>query len=201
MGFQTRLRIPEQQRVFRMIPGLETRSFCGTAASIGTHTSTVPPASDPGSLHGTTAGSSSRDRSLASRGTPSRSAPGSWPESTSRARSTALPVAPSPYHDARRPLSLPARGRSEALPADERQLRSTGSPAGKGKERSKKELLVERAQADFAEWLGESEIVLVELWQSAPQRHETRIHAAPSIQITFHKRHRKAPCKPTSLCK
>jgi methylenetetrahydrofolate--tRNA-(uracil-5-)-methyltransferase len=38
VGFQTRLRIPEQQRVFRMIPGLANAEFLRSAASIATRT-------------------------------------------------------------------------------------------------------------------------------------------------------------------
>ena len=41
VGFQTRLRIPEQQRVFRMIPGLESPSTYALAAFTGTPTSIV----------------------------------------------------------------------------------------------------------------------------------------------------------------
>ena len=46
-------------------------------------------------------------------------------------------------------LPLPARGGPEALPADERELRAARAAGGQGEEGRKKELLVERAQADF----------------------------------------------------
>jgi methylenetetrahydrofolate--tRNA-(uracil-5-)-methyltransferase len=79
VGFQTRLRIPEQQRVFRMIPGLESaeylrfgsihrNSYLNSPASLGPRVTTLR--------------SSSLDRSPGWRATRSRSAPGSWPEST-----------------------------------------------------------------------------------------------------------------------
>ena len=131
VGFQTRLRIPEQQRVFRMIPGLEDAEFLRYGSI---HRNSVP--QQPGRARprarrrATTTASSSPASSPASRATPSRSAPVCWRGSTWRGGSVAQPAAgPAADHDARRALPLPPGGRPGALPADERQLRPARAAA------------------------------------------------------------------------
>jgi methylenetetrahydrofolate--tRNA-(uracil-5-)-methyltransferase len=100
VGFQTRLRIAEQQRVFRMLPGLEEAEFLRY-----------------GSIHRNAyLNSPARHRAHG------RHQPRSPAVRTSGDRAAA-------DHDARRALPLSARGRSEALPADERKLRSARAAA------------------------------------------------------------------------
>ena len=137
VGFQTRLRIPEQQRVFRMLPGSARRSSCATAASTGTRTSTVRPRSG----QALTARDDDRlffaGQLTGVEGYTESSAPGCSRGSTSRACSRAAGRGAAADHDARRAVPLPARGRPEALPADERELRAArAAGAGPGDEGS-----------------------------------------------------------------
>ena len=137
VGFQTRLRIPEQQRVFRMIPGLEGAEFLRYGSIHRNSYLNSPAGLGPGLTAPAMTGCSSRGRSPGSRGTPSRSARGSWPASTWRALLQRHPGRrPTADHHARRIVSLSARRRSEAFPADERQLRSSRSASGEGEEGS-----------------------------------------------------------------
>ena len=152
VGFQTRLRIPEQQRVFRMIPGLEQRGV----PALRQHPPELVP-QQPGepaarrSPRATTTGCSSPASSPASRATPSRSAPGSSRASTSRACS-----AGSRPPSRRRPRCSAALYRY-LREADPRHFQPMNANfglleplPGQGRRRiAKKELLVERAQADF----------------------------------------------------
>ena len=84
VGFQTRLRIAEQQRVFRMLPGLEDAEFLRYGSLHRNAYSTARRHSAPRWPRATTTGSSSRGSSPGSRDTPSRSAPGCSRASTSR---------------------------------------------------------------------------------------------------------------------
>ena len=131
VGFQTRLRIPEQQRVFRMIPGLENaeflrygsihrNSYVNSPASLSPHLSLRDdpddavrrPAHRRRRLHGEHGdGAARRHQPVAH---------------AARRRAGAAAA----DDDARRAVPLSARSRSRALPADERQLRPGRRSAG-----------------------------------------------------------------------
>ncbi len=85
VGFQTRLRIPEQRGYSRRFPAWPRRSSSGSAAFTGTAISTVPPRSARRSPHATTTDCSLPDSSPAWRATRSRSGRGCSRASTSRA--------------------------------------------------------------------------------------------------------------------
>ena len=137
VGFQTRLRIPEQQRVFRMIPGLEQaeylrfgsihrNSYLNSPASLGPALT----ARDDDRLFfaGQLTGVEGYTESLGT---------GLLAGINLARRLEGRPVArPAADHHARRALPLSARGRSEALPADERELRAARAAAREGEEGS-----------------------------------------------------------------
>ena len=135
VGFQTRLRIPEQQRVFRMIPGLERAEFL-RFGSIHRNSYLNSPATPRARAH--RAGRrpallrrpAHRRRGL-HRVARHRAPGGHQPGAPARGHAGRRPAAD---HDAGRALPLPARGGSEALPADERELRAARSAAGEGQE-------------------------------------------------------------------
>ena len=89
VGFQTRLKIPDQQRVFRMIPASSRLSSCASGASTATRTSIRPAPSRPISPPRTTRCSCSPGSSRGWRGTRSLRRPGYSPGSTSRGCSRA----------------------------------------------------------------------------------------------------------------
>ena len=135
VGFQTRLRIPEQQRVFRLIPGLEQaeylrfgsihrNSYLNSPASLGPALT----ARDDDALFfaGQLTGVEGYTESL---GTGLLAG-----INLARRLEGLSALVPPPDHDARRPLPLPPRGGSQALPADERQLRAARAAAGEGEE-------------------------------------------------------------------
>ena len=128
VGFQTRLRIPEQQRVFRMIPGLESAEFL-RYGSIHRNSYVNSPATLGAAL-------TARDDDRAVlRGADHRCRgvhrvarrPDCWRGSTSRDGSRARSAGAAADHDAGRALPLSARRRSGAFPADERELRPARS--------------------------------------------------------------------------
>ena len=141
VGFQTRLRIPEQQRVFRMIPGLESAEFL-RFGSIHRNAYLNSPASlgpaltardddrlfFAGQLTGVEGYTESLGTGLLAGINLARRL-----EGASRGRATA-------NHHARRLVPVPPRRRSAPLPADERELRIAGSVAGQGEERGEEEL-------------------------------------------------------------
>ena len=153
VGFQTRLRIPEQQRVFRMIPGLEDAEFLrfgsihrnaylNSPASLGTgaHRARRRPALLRRADH--------RRRGLhrvARHRPPRRHQP----------RAAACRATRSP---SRRRPRCSARSTATSREADPKHFQPMNAnfglleplAAGRIKKDRKKELLVERAQADFA---------------------------------------------------
>ena len=115
VGFQTRLRIPEQQRVFRMIPGLENaeflrfgsihrNSYVNSPASLAPHLSLRddPMTLFAGQLTGVEGYTESTATGLLAGINLSRMLAGD------------APVVPAADDDARRALSLSARGRSRS---------------------------------------------------------------------------------------
>ena len=135
VGFQTRLRIPEQQRVFRMIPGLEQAEFL-RFGSIHRNSYLNSPASlgpaltardddrlfFAGQLTGVEGYTESLGTGLLAGINLARRLAG---------RPAAVPPPTTMLGGLYRYLR---RGRPEALPADERQLRAARSAAGKGEE-------------------------------------------------------------------
>jgi methylenetetrahydrofolate--tRNA-(uracil-5-)-methyltransferase len=161
VGFQTRLRIPEQQRVFRLIPGLEGAEFLRF-----------------GSIH--------RNSYLNS---PASLAPGLTAPDNSQLFFAGQITGVEGYTESlgtglMAGINLARRllGQTIAVPppttmlgglyrylrdADPKHFQPMNANfglldplAGKVKKDRKKQLLVERAQADFADWLQRSEIVL-----------------------------------------
>jgi methylenetetrahydrofolate--tRNA-(uracil-5-)-methyltransferase len=157
VGFQTRLRIPEQQRVFRMIPGLEAADFL-RYGSIHRNSYLNSPASlGPG---------------LTARGNDQLFFAGqiTGVEGYTESLGTGLMAG---INLARRlqglPISVPPpttmlgglyRYLGEADPRHFQPMNANfgllDPLPGKVKKDRKKELMVERAQADFAAWLKES---------------------------------------------
>ena len=175
VGFQTRLRIPEQQRVFRTIPGLEAAEFL-RFGSIHRNSYLNSPASlgpgltargDPtlffaGQITGVEGYTESLGTGLMAGINLARHLQG---------QATALPPPTTmlgglyrylreadPKHfqpmNANFGLLDPLEGQ-RSLP---RAAQRGGSGAGRMSKERKKQLLVERAQADFAAWLEESAI-------------------------------------------
>ena len=148
VGFQTRLRIPEQQRVFRMIPGLENaeflrygsihrNSYVNSPASLTPHLSLRddPTTLFAGQLTGVEGYTESTATGLLAGINLSRML---------ARRSARHPAADD---DARRAVSLSARGRSGALSADERELRSRGRSAGSREGQARQARADRRARA------------------------------------------------------
>ena len=140
VGFQTRLRIPEQQRVFRMLPGLGEAEFLRYGSihrnAYLNSPATLGPAltardDDRLFFAGQLTGVEGYTESLGT---------GLLAGINLARRLTGLPATlPPADHDAGRPLSLSRRGRSAALPADERELRPGRAarahrPGGEGSE-------------------------------------------------------------------
>ena len=135
VGFQTRLRIPEQQRVFRMIPGLEyaeflrfgsihRNSYLNSPASLGP---ALTARDDDrlffaGQLTGVEGYTESLGTGLLAGINLARRLDG---------QPAAVPPPTTMLGGLYRYL---ARGGSEALPADERELRAARSAAGQGEE-------------------------------------------------------------------
>ena len=133
VGFQTRLRIAEQQRVFRMLPGTRGRGVPALREPAPERVRQQPGGTRPraGRARRRPAllrGAAHRGRGI-HRVARHRPARGHQP----RAAAVRAPShRPAPDHDARRALPLPARRRSEALPADECELRAAGAVGGAG---------------------------------------------------------------------
>ncbi|HEU4682443.1 MAG TPA: methylenetetrahydrofolate--tRNA-(uracil(54)-C(5))-methyltransferase (FADH(2)-oxidizing) TrmFO [Gemmatimonadales bacterium] len=161
VGFQTRLRIPEQQRVFRMIPGLESaeylrfgsihrNSYLNSPASLGPGLT----ARDDDRLFfaGQMTGVEGYTESLGT----------GIMAGINLARSLhGLPVTVPP------PTTMLGGLYRYLREADPRHFQPMNANfglldplPGKVKKDRKKELLVERAQVDFAAWLEEADIVL-----------------------------------------
>ena len=80
VGFQTKLTWPEQQRIFRMIPGLEQAEFARLGSMHRNTFINAPPCSARRSSCRATPASSSPDRSPVSKATWSRQAAAGLPE-------------------------------------------------------------------------------------------------------------------------
>ena len=144
VGFQTRLRTPEQQRVFRMIPGLAERGV----PALRLHPPQLVPQRARRAARRTSRCATTRMTLFAGQLTGVEG----YTESTatgllaginlSRMLAGEEPVRSAADDDARRAVSLPARGGSATLPADERELRSasTSSDAPVRDKRRKQEL-------------------------------------------------------------
>ena len=166
VGFQTRLRIPEQQRVFRMIPGLEAaeflrygsihrNSYLNSPASLGPGLT----ARDDGELFfaGQITGVEGYTESLGT---------GILAGINLARRLNGEPVAVPP------PTTMLGGLYRYLREADPQHFQPMNANfglldplPGKVKKDRKKELLVERAQADFAAWLQEEPSVsFVPLW-------------------------------------
>jgi methylenetetrahydrofolate--tRNA-(uracil-5-)-methyltransferase len=163
VGFQTRLRIPEQQRVFRMIPGLESaeylrygsihrNSYLNTPASLGPGLT----ARDDDQLFfaGQITGVEGYTESLGT---------GIMAGINLARRLQGLPIAVPPpttmlgglyryLRDADPRHFQPMNANFGLLEPLAAGKRGSGAAGRMSKDR-KKELLVERAQADFGEWL------------------------------------------------
>jgi methylenetetrahydrofolate--tRNA-(uracil-5-)-methyltransferase len=178
VGFQTRLRIPEQQRVFRLIPGLEAaeylrygsihrNSYLNSPASLGPGLT----AKDDDQLFfaGQITGVEGYTESLGT---------GIMAGINLARRLTGQPITIPPpttmlgglYRylreaDPRHFQPMNANfGLLDPLDAGQRSLprateRGGGGAAGRLSKERKKQLLVERAQADFSTWLDQSGIV------------------------------------------
>ncbi|HEY3011340.1 MAG TPA: methylenetetrahydrofolate--tRNA-(uracil(54)-C(5))-methyltransferase (FADH(2)-oxidizing) TrmFO [Gemmatimonadales bacterium] len=162
VGFQTRLRIPEQQRVFRMIPGLEAaeylrygsihrNSYLNSPASLGPGLT----ARDDDRLFfaGQITGVEGYTESLGT---------GIMAGINLARRLQGLPVVVPP------PTTMLGGLYRYLREADPRHFQPMNANfglldplPGKVKKDRKKELLVERAQADFAAWLTDAEIFAV----------------------------------------
>jgi methylenetetrahydrofolate--tRNA-(uracil-5-)-methyltransferase len=160
VGFQTRLRIPEQQRVFRMIPGLESaeffrfgsihrNSYLNSPASLGTGLT----ARDDDRLFfaGQITGVEGYTESLGT---------GLMAGINLARRLQGEPIAVPPSTTM---LGGLYRYLREADPRHFQPMNANfgllDPLPGKIRKDRKKELLVERAQAEFADWLERSEIV------------------------------------------
>ena len=164
VGFQTRLRIPEQQRVFRMIPGLESAEFL-RYGSIHRNSYINSPASlGPGLT------ASGNDRLFFAgqitgvEGYTESLGTGILAGINLARRLVGLPVAVPP------PSTMLGGLYRYLRDADPKHFQPMNANfglleplAGKLKKDRKKELLVERAQAEFAAWLEEIGI----LWPRA----------------------------------
>ena len=135
VGFQTRLRIPEQQKVFRAIPGLENAEFL-RYGSIHRNSYVNSPA-------GLSEALTARDDDMlffagqltGVEGYTESLGTGLLAGINLARRLEGLPAGGAASdHDAGRALPLPSGGGPEALPADERQLRAAGPAAGQGEE-------------------------------------------------------------------
>jgi methylenetetrahydrofolate--tRNA-(uracil-5-)-methyltransferase len=160
VGFQTRLRIPEQQRVFRMIPGLESAEFL-RYGSIHRNSYLNSPASlGPGLT--------ARDDDLLFFAGQITGVEG-YTESLGTGLLAGINLARRLHGE---PIAVPPpttmlgglyRYLREADPNHFQPMNANfgllDPLPGKVKKDRKKELLVERAQADFAEWLAVADIV------------------------------------------
>jgi methylenetetrahydrofolate--tRNA-(uracil-5-)-methyltransferase len=160
VGFQTRLRIPEQQRVFRMIPGLESaeylrfgsihrNSYLNSPASLGPGLAARDDATlfFAGQITGVEGYTESLGTGLMAGINLARQLHG-------------LPVAVPP------PTTMLGGLYRHLREADPKHFQPMNANfglldplPGKAKKDRKKELLVERAQADFNAWLDESEVL------------------------------------------
>ena len=135
VGFQTRLRIPEQQKVFRMIPGLEAAEFFRYGSIHRNSYLNAPAALGPalqvkdgaplffaGQLTGVEGYTESLGTGLLAGINLARLLQGQ------------PLVTPPPTTMLGGLAALPARGRPGALPADERQLRAARPAGGEGQE-------------------------------------------------------------------
>jgi methylenetetrahydrofolate--tRNA-(uracil-5-)-methyltransferase len=183
VGFQTRLRIPEQQRVFRMIPGLESaeylrygsihrNSYLNSPASLGPGLT----AKDDDRLFfaGQITGVEGYTESLGT---------GIMAGINLARRLQGLPVAIPP------PTTMLGGLYRYLREADPRHFQPMNANFGlldplpgkslpraqRGvKKDRKKELLVERAQADFAGWLEEAEVLLYSGAMAKPHHEGTK---------------------------
>jgi methylenetetrahydrofolate--tRNA-(uracil-5-)-methyltransferase len=161
VGFQTRLRIPEQQRVFRMIPGLESAEFLRYGSIHRNSYLNSPAALGPGLnakdddtlfFAGQITGVEGYTESLGT---------GIMAGINLARRLQDLPVVVPP------PTTMLGGLYRYLREADPRHFQPMNANfglldplPGKVKKDRKKELLVERARADFAAWLEEADVVL-----------------------------------------
>jgi methylenetetrahydrofolate--tRNA-(uracil-5-)-methyltransferase len=176
VGFQTRLRIPEQQRVFRMIPGLEAaeflrfgsihrNSYLNSPASLGPGLTARDDATlfFAGQITGVEGYTESLGTGLMAGINLARQLQGQPvtvpPPTTMLGGLYRYLREADPKHfqpmNANFGLLDPMEAGQRSLP---RATERGGSGAGRMSKERKKQLLVERAQADFAAWLEESAI-------------------------------------------
>jgi methylenetetrahydrofolate--tRNA-(uracil-5-)-methyltransferase len=162
VGFQTRLRIPEQQRVFRMIPGLESAEFLRYGSIHRNSYLNSPAALGPGLtardddllfFAGQITGVEGYTESLGT---------GLLAGINLARRLSGEPVAVPP------PTTMLGGLYRYLAEADPKHFQPMNANfglldplPGKVKKDRKKELLVERAQADLTEWLAAAELVPV----------------------------------------
>jgi methylenetetrahydrofolate--tRNA-(uracil-5-)-methyltransferase len=162
VGFQTRLRIPEQQRVFRMIPGLESAEFLRYGSIHRNSYLNSPAALGPGLtardddllfFAGQITGVEGYTESLGT---------GLLAGINLARRLSGEPVAVPP------PTTMLGGLYRYLAEADPKHFQPMNANfglldplSGKVKKDRKKELLVERAQADLTEWLAAAELVPV----------------------------------------
>ena len=149
VGFQTRLRYPEQQRVFRLIPGLENAEFLRFGSIHRNSYLNAPAALTPhlalkDDPRDAVRGPAHRRRGI-HREHGDRTARRHQPLAPARRRRTGRAAAHD--DDARRAVSLSARGRSATLPADERELRPRGRAGRRGEGQAREEGEARRARA------------------------------------------------------
>ncbi len=182
VGFQTRLRIPEQQRVFRMIPGLESAEFLRYGSI---HRNSY--LNSPGSLGpGLTARDDDRlffaGQITGVEGYTESLGTGLMAGINLARRLEGLPVVVPP------PTTMLGGLYRYLREADPRHFQPMNANfglldpfPGKIKKDRKKELLVERAQADFSAWLQYAGIGRTHVTTS-PRRHEEHEdHQEPKV--------------------
>ena len=129
VGFQTRMKVGEQARVFRLIPGLESAEFLRWGSIHRNSYLNFPAVLTPGDLLQDGATSSSPANSRVWKATPSPPPADFWPPSTWIGSWMGGAGPPTHHHHAWRTLPVPERVGSETLSTHELQLGSGRSLA------------------------------------------------------------------------